>query len=322
MTRLAVQWLLAASLPLLAMGADKSSLRITSACATEPMWIAHMAAASPGPDPQNIKLEPLQSHDMTVYPGLAATRYWPKFRCNAEGNSCKVGGSGGPGEACETTSGCAPAVDTKFEATFGSANMPCDASADSINGSPGCDFIDVSLVDGFTVGFKLKIQDCKFTTRNSTGHRTLKSAPSLIDCSKIDMANCPTAEDMGQAGTHSLVVKNPNSGTDAGCYSPCSKLTFAQWNNPTAKGHSPQDDTCKEYCCPTPPESADACRKGPVNSTKFVEAVHSMCPGVYGYSYDDGIGLMSCPRGTQYEMIFYCPTNSTQPSSPPTTVWT
>jgi len=37
-----------------------------------------------------------------------------------------------------------------------------------------------------------------------------------------------------------------------------------------------------------------------------------MCPGVYGYSYDDGMGLLKCTSDTHYEVTFFCPL----PSSP------
>ena len=44
-----------------------------------------------------------------------------------------------------------------------------------------------------------------------------------------------------------------------------------------------------------------------MSRTKFVEAVHELCPDVYAYAYDDGIGLAQCPAGTQYDVTFYCP---------------
>ena len=33
----------------------------------------------------------------------------------------------------------------------------------------------------------------------------------------------------------------------------------------------------------------------------------SVCPGVYAYAYDDGMGLAQCPAGTVYDVTFYCP---------------
>ena len=46
---------------------------------------------------------------------------------------------------------------------------------------------------------------------------------------------------------------------------------------------------------------------GPVVDTKYVEAVHKLCPSVYAYAYDDGMGLAQCPAGTRYDVTFYCP---------------
>lgn len=284
-----------------AAGEQPTRLRITSACDKEPMWIAHEAGSGVGPDAQNIKLMPLQSHDFTVYDNLKATRYWPMFRCDESGGSCLLGGSGGPGEVCDEKVGCAPAIDSKFEATFGEVGKPCNTSFPP-GEYDGCDWLDVSFVDGFTVPFKLDINgECKARFANVTGHKT-------IDCSKISVNSCPVQEDMGKAGSNvNLQAIHPTTGEVVGCYSPCSKLTFRNWNNEIAMHHTPQDDVAKDYCCPTPPESPEACRAGPVKDTQFVQAVHHMCPGVYGYSYDDGVGLLTCPAGTTYEMTFYCP---------------
>ena len=49
------------------------------------------------------------------------------------------------------------------------------------------------------------------------------------------------------------------------------------------------------------------CSAGPVIKTDFVKAVHKLCPGVYAYAYDDGMGLAQCPAGVVYDVTFYCP---------------
>ena len=49
------------------------------------------------------------------------------------------------------------------------------------------------------------------------------------------------------------------------------RLTLRSWNNTVAQAHTPQDAVAAPYCCPTPPESPEACRAGPVKSTKYVE---------------------------------------------------
>jgi len=92
-----------------------------------------------------------------------------------------------------------------------------------------------------------------------------------------------------------------------GCYSPCSMMSIPNWDNDVAVGRERTDPVVAPYCCPTPPESPEMCRTGPVGRTHFVDVVHRDCPRVYGYSYDDGVGLMACPAGAQYTMTFYCP---------------
>jgi len=265
-------------------------LRISNGCVDQPMWIAHMAAAGVGPDPQNVKVEPLSHHDFAVPPGLSGTRYWPKLGCDEEGNKCHVGESGGPQEHCSMTQGCAPPVDSKFEASFG---------------MQGADWVDISLVDGWTLPFRfdMYLQPGK-TCGAGDGDREVQNS---VDCSGLSMDLCPLAEDLGAAGAKvDLRAVHPRSNLTVGCYSPCSKLTFRQWSNNLADDRAPWDDEVKDYCCPTPPESPKECREGPVGSTGYVQAVHDGCPGVYGYAYDDGMGLIRCPDDTKYHVTFYC----------------
>jgi len=273
-------------------GVNSQRLRIKNGCYDEPLWVAHMAQVDSGPDSQNLKLCPGESHTFHTPNGLSGTRYWAKMRCNSIGDECEIGESGGPGETCNSQIGCAPPVDTKFEASFG-AN--------------GVDWVDVSLVDGWTLPFNFKMsKQC----RPGDGNRKVVQE---IDCSELAFDGCPHAEDVGRASNSSvdLRVRHPNTGAVVGCYSPCSKLTFNNWGNKGAK-YGPSDNLAKDYCCPTPPESPQACRAGPVKGTKFVRAIHQNCPGVYGYSYDDGMGLLLCPQDTVYEMTFFCPAGTGQ----------
>ncbi|CAK0810848.1 unnamed protein product, partial [Prorocentrum cordatum] len=271
-----------------ASSAAAQRLRITNGCGKEPLWVAHMAGAEDdGPDPQNAKLGPGEHRDFDTHDGLSATRYWPKMRCDDQGNSCLIGESGGPGQDCTN---CAPPIDTKFEGTFGT--------------DQGIDWIDVSLVDGWTLPFKFKMT-LKGSGKCNAGDGN-RSVMTSVDCSTLTLDKCPSRELLNSEQTN-LQVIHPDEGQVVGCYSPCAKLTSNNWGNTLADGVSPTDDKAVEYCCPTPPESPDACRAGPVEKTSFVKAVHKNCPGVYGYSYDDGMGLITCPKDTKYEMIFYCP---------------
>ena len=51
--------------------------------------------------------------------------------------------------------------------------------------------------------------------------------------------------------------------------------------------------------------------------TAYVAAVHSLCPSVYAYAYDDGVGLSQCPAGTGYKVTFYCPDEAAKDEGKP-----
>lgn len=308
------------------------------------MWIAHIVAnTSGGPrdlDPPSLRLPPFAHYDFRTPDGLAGARYWPKLRCDAKGNKCVLGESGGPGMVCAEKIGCAPPVDTKFEASFG-----------GVGGSE--DWVDVSLVDGFTLPFKFKMkggtchggfgsrthfffaddafeESCegpgtRRVYRNPFTGEVFDSSPKVIDCSRLTFHVCPHHDHLGSAANASagldLKVRHPGTGQVVGCYSPCSKLTLRQWANDTQGTLvGPADGAAKAFCCPTPPVSPEQCRAGPIKDTRFVRAVHRTCPGVYGFSYDDGMGLLQCSPDTHYEMTFFCPSMrppvETQPARP------
>jgi hypothetical protein len=279
-------------------------LTIVNACPSETIWIAHLANINTGPGPQNKRIDPMASFSFTEadVDGLGGSRYWAKMGCDNDGNNCKLGGSGGPAQSCSTTtpdySSCAPPVDTKFEATWGYAGKPCNAAVPSE--MAGCDSVDVSLVDGWTLPFKFEVKSGKCTAAEQT--------VSEIDCSGLTLDNCPTDEDLGEAaaGPVSLQAISPHTGKPAGCYGPCLKLTDPKWNNAVAQGRKRDDQAVFPYCCTTPPMTSETCNAGPIVDSKYVKAVHSKCPGVYSFAYDDGMGLMRCTYG-EYQMTFYCP---------------
>ena len=271
-------------------------LRIVNRCLSEPIWIAHEAARGAiGPGLQNFLIPPDDFHDFCTPDKLTGTRYWPKMLCDDDGLNCLLGSSGGPGEGCSSHGygQCAPPIDTKFEATFGTRGAPCSGIS-----SKDCDFIDVSLVDGWTLPFRLSISgDC---SGPNDAH------PTEIDCSGLTFEKCPTDEVLGQQ-KYDMQAHYRGYGSVAGCYSPCLKLTDPKWNNSASKGRSRTDTVASPYCCPTPPVSPKACRDGPVATTKYVEAVHRYCPGVYAYCYDDAMGLLQCSADSYYQLEFFCP---------------
>jgi len=274
-----------------------SRLRVLNG-SSEPMWIFWIGAEGGGtmPDPHKILLSPGHHHDYTVpAAGLAGTRFWPGLGCDDTGNDCEIGQSGGPsadGFTCPSQ-GCAPPIDSKFEGTFGCLVKPCQLNPSSGLPLPATDSWDTSLVDGFTLPFSVRVVgDCPGGPMGGA-----------IDCSALDLSACPTSEDLSSGGAYPDLKDLSLVAGGAGCYSDCGRLTFSQRNN--APTFAPTAEQAQDYCCPTPPVSPEACRAGPVASTDYTQLVHQLCPQVYAYGYDDGVGLWSCPAGVRYEVTFY-----------------
>lgn len=269
-------------------------LKITNGC-NAPLWIAHIAMGAAGPDPQDIKIEPGQSHKFTTghgQNGLTATRYWAKLGCNEAGTNCRIGDSGGPGEACvirrpghpDDYSKCAPPLDTKFEATFSSASAHRDK-----------DIIDMSLVDGYTLPFKLEVK----------GTCTRHGIPfEKMDCSGLSLKKCPSAQGVGGVGTVDLRAIHPSTHEIAGCYSTCLKITDDKWNTPVG---GPGSSKAAPYCCAGHYGTPGVCNAGPVVHSHYLHRVHEMCPEAYGYAYDDVRATIACDPQTEYDLTFYCP---------------
>lgn len=292
----------------LAPAAAVDRLTVVNSCKRAPIWIAHLANVGVGPGQQNVKIEPGDSYAFSSEDtdGLGGARYWPKMGCDETGSHCTLGDSGGPGEGCvvrapgtpDDYSRCAPPVDTKFEASFGVSGKPCNPRAPDGSEMAGCDYVDISLVDGFTLPVKLEIYgECN--TSSAQERRV-----GQIDCSGLTMDVCPHNESLTGGRTVDLAAKNPASQQAAGCYSPCMRLLDTKWTRQAAT--TAEDPAVSPYCCPTPPVSPEQCRTGPITSTKFIDTVKAKCPGAYSYAYDDSNGLLRCTSETTYVLIYYC----------------
>jgi hypothetical protein len=247
--------------------------------------------------------------------GLAGMRFWPGFGCDGGGNNCRIGASGGPVEFGFTCppEGCAPPIDSKFEASFGCIKGITDAQCQSNpSGAAGAvlgrnDWWNASAVDGYTSGVQIKVAGyCPVGPINDAPYWGPGGpAGGTINCLGLNMGGCPTAETLS-TGTVSLQRPHPTRGGMAGCYSPSAKLTFSNWGN--APTFAPSAPEAQWYACPTPPISPEACASGPASRTKYRNYVHSVCP-TYAFAYDDGFGLSTCPASTlvSYEVTFGCP---------------
>lgn len=271
---------------------SETRLTIVNGCKRGPMWIAHDVAAGPGPDTQDVRIEYGGSglfHTGLHGGGLSATRFWPKMGCDVNGSNCSIGGSGGPQEGCvvrgDDYSHCAPPVDTKFEATFATP------------GSDIQDCVDMSLVDGYTLPFKLEVSGGSCTRHGQPFH--------AMDCSSLSMARCPTAEVLDQHSKDMRAI-DPKTGKEAGCYSPCMKLTDDKWN-PKNASVAPDSPAAGPYCCAGAWGNPDTCKgAGKILHTQYVQEVKHACEAAYSYAYDDKTATIVCTTATKYTLTFYC----------------
>ncbi len=301
-------------------------LKIVNGCG-QPMWVFYQTGFQGGVlnAPNRHRLGGLGSFIEYDIPdkGLAGVRFWPGMGCDATGNNCLIGASGGPasdGFTCPAMIGCAPAVDSKFEGTFGCispiASGQCQQNPSAPPGTPlpRDDFWDTSMVDGYTLPLRLVVRGtCPLGNPGGP-------PGGVIDCSTLRFSDCPQNEDLstnGQfpaLGNQNLLLRHPNTNQIVGCYSPVAKLTFVHWQSlprPPFFGttFAPTDPQARMYACPTPPVSVEQCRTGPVINTDFVNLIHNRCNNTYAYAYDDVAGLSRCPAATNvsYEVTFFCP---------------
>jgi hypothetical protein len=269
-------------------GTQRTRLRVTNYC-TEPLWLQHSENIK---DPQSVRVAPKDCYDYAIPDAkLASTRVWAKTGCDAAGANCTMGQSVAPCPA----GGCQPPIESKFEATFADPlNCPkTGAGADCLT------WYNASQVDGYTLPFRI----------TPLGEGSDEPGCVESDCSKLDLTQCPSNEDLSE-GVYSsylnvdLRVFDPKIPTKIiGCMSPCKKLNYVTpWGFGLAESGKPTVD----FCCPTPPISSEACSGGPVASSAYVTRMHQMCPSVYSYAYDDAAGLHTCPAQTKFEVVF-CP---------------
>jgi len=304
-----------------------ADLRIINNCKTQLWFEARYGGAGallPGQSATSIQALPGSYVDYVIPDtGLSGTRFWAKYGCDNYGKNCLIGDQmqyyPNPPGGCPP-GGCTPPVDSLFEATWG-----CRPGS-SCNAQNPTTWFDTSQVDGWTIPYKLT------PVGDTSGCDCIGSQCGFkgVDASTLDVAKCPSGEDLTANGNYSTVnvqgktvslksvdLRIINNGQILGCMSPCKRLN---WGAPFGLQQDEGSGSPLWMCCPTPtPQncspangcvSPTACRAGPIENTQFVAAVHSMAPGVYSYSYDDGVGLHACPAGvTKYTMEF-CPSGS------------
>jgi hypothetical protein len=156
---------------------------------------------------------------------------------------------------------------------------------------------NASAVDGYTLPYTIAV---------TGGDGRAACAP--VDCTDLVAKDCPTDDNLSTSGQFPQYdhqnenVKGSTAGF-AGCYSTCMKLGYPAFGGDGVQ--PPSAPAAQMYCCPTPPVSSQQCSSGPVVKTKYVEAIHKMCKKtVYGYAYDDGVGLRNCSSDVVVAMTF------------------
>jgi hypothetical protein len=266
-------------------------LRITNKC-SYPLWVQ---SSSNLPDQADhlVYLVSNAARDYSIpNSGLAATRFHPKVGCDNTGRNCQLGEEGDP------------PIDSKLEVTWGCTSFGTDRAQCAADSTiTDTTWWNLSQVDGYTLPYLVK-------TKESTDPR--HDCP-LVDCGNLNLASCPKNEDLSAGFERTYpdrknldlrIFDKNNPKKVIGCIAPCYKLNFPE---PHGLGlGDPAQDGLSPYCCPTPPVSPDKCSSGPIERTKYVAAIHKMCPDVYAYAYDDRGGLHTCGAGAKLELVL-CP---------------
>lgn len=272
-------------------GAPGPRLIVHNNCAY-PIWMQQQNMPAGTPEVVNIASGGSTSYNIPAA-GLASTRFWPKTGCDANGQNCKMGQSSPP---CPSN-GCQPPVDSKLEATWGCTLQDPNQCAMTPQGHriDATTWWNASAVDGYTL---------PYTIIPSRERARPDCAP--VDCSGLTAAGCPSDDDLSTDGKFPQYAHQNERLTGPsfiGCFSTCMKLNYPTYGGDNAG--APQDPALQMYCCPTPPISSPQCIAGPVPKTKYVQAVHAMCKHtVYGFAYDDGVGLRNCAASASFTVTF------------------
>lgn len=194
---------------------------------SKPLWVF---AQGLGPqDPNNVQIQTGEAYAyQTPNGGAPALKWFLNQGCNEDGTSCAMGGM--------NLQVGSPPIGNSVEATF------------SANDANNTDYLDLSLVAGFSMPF-----DFGFLQYNGLWHIV---SGSYADCSGLSLSDCPQdPEDLRfQLSDETLA-----------CFSPCYKYTTALTDGgmgqskpqfTTSRGSWTIDETqTLAYCAPGPPAS-------------------------------------------------------------------
>ncbi len=288
-----------------------------------------------------------------VYFNLACTKTTGTF---AEWGDCIIGGKFGETILGNDLSG----VNTWFEATWGCSDTTgatCVPNpSDTSKKLDATDWLDLSLVDGYTVPMKMVVSDA---TAHNCQFQGSKAWDGVEDLGSLDLGSCPTETTKTIYSSNAAIQAQINSGginllttDDSGnrinCAAPHSwfsanvlgtKLTSDP--RPIAAGTSMSTLNevnwygCKGHWGPAPgtagcegPEcSHDDCLKGrsgdstyTVADTQYVHTLKSKGVEAYTWPFDDEFGLKQCQVGAQVTVTL-CPAQQGQKPYQATQRW-
>jgi len=180
-------------------------------------------------------------------------RFWGRTNCNHDG-WCQTGDCGG-----------------KIQCNGAGGNPPVSLAEFAFD-TPGGDYYDVSLVDGYNLPMQIR-------PKNAT--RSPFSGDWRYHC---QWAGCLPGRDLNQHCPHDLQVKN-SSGTIVACLSACMKFNK------------------DEFCCRGRYGTPEHCPP-----TNYTRTFKDSCPDAYSYAYDDNSALYTCDGKpiSNYDVVF-CP---------------
>lgn len=225
---------------------------ITNNCSF-PIWIGVLGNPNyPLPFNGGWRMNASESVDLELGQGWSG-RFWGRTNCNSQG-WCQTGDCGG-----------------KIECAGAGGNPPASLAEFSFD-TPGGDYYDISLVDGYNLPMGI-------IPRNAT--RRPFSGDWRYHC---QYAGCNLGEDLNDHCPSELQVHN-TEGEVVACLSACEKFNEDQ------------------FCCRGDYSTPSTCPP-----TEYTTAFKNICPEAYSYAYDDSSSLFTCDGIPQsdYDVVF-CP---------------
>lgn len=297
--------------------------------------------------------------------GSASNKIYFNMGCvNSTGDfpemgDCIIGGEFG----ANTLGNDLTSSNTWFEATWGcsdSSGVNCNVNpSDTSLSLTAVDWMDLSLVDGYTVPMKIELGAGEATAHNCEFNNG-ESWDGIEDLGFIDFASCPTEDDSTMYSENQVISNQLKNGginlltEDGGNYINCAAPhTWLSGNNvmgttlsdtstlPLIAGETV--DTlnatnwygCKSKCggasdtpsCVCPECSREQCLEGPfgnqyysVAQTAYVRRLKAMGVEAYTWQYDDDSGNKHCDYGVTVTLTL-CPAKAGQKPYETTQAW-